>query len=110
MSDEIASLIELQHRGSWCAAHRDGWVGGGVGFTRLQRTAAVDDPDMVLRVHRDANGLAHDPVVGQGLGPQRIDLEARRGDGSGFDYRMFLEQQRSDTQRTCKCQEAETNI
>ncbi len=70
----------------------------------------MNDPDMILRVHRDADGLAHDPMVGQRLGPQRIDLEARRGDGGGFHHRMFLQQKRSDTQRASKCQETETSI
>jgi hypothetical protein len=65
---------------------------------------------MVLRVHRDADGLAHDPVVGQRLGPQRIDLEAGSGDGGGFDDGMFLEQNRSDTERTRECQESQTNV
>jgi len=65
---------------------------------------------MILRVHRHANGLAHDPVVGQGFGPERIDLETRSSDGSGFDNRMFLEQDRSHTERTSNCQESETSV
>ena len=42
-----------------------------------QRTRPMNDPDMVLRIDRDAADLAHDPVVGQRLGPERIDLEFR---------------------------------
>jgi hypothetical protein len=33
---------------------------------------------MVVAVHGDARRLAQEPVVGQGLRPPRIDLEARR--------------------------------
>ena len=75
----------------------------GVSFARLERARAVNDPDMILRVHRDADGLAHQPVVRQRLGPQRIDFESRRGDGSGFHYRMFLKQDRSGAQHTREC-------
>src|SRR2546423_4010041 len=31
---------------------------------------------MILRVHCDARGLAHDPVVRQRLGPRGVDLKA----------------------------------
>jgi hypothetical protein len=32
---------------------------------------------MILRVDRNARSLAHYPVVGQRLGPPRVDLKAR---------------------------------
>src|SRR3712207_7084032 len=32
----------------------------------------------LFRSDGDAGGLAHDPLVGQGLGPGRVDLEAGR--------------------------------
>jgi len=31
---------------------------------------------MILRVHSDARGLTHDPVVWQRLGPRRLNLKA----------------------------------
>ena len=38
----------------------------------------MDDPDVILGVDAEANHLTEHPVVGQGLRPERIDLEARR--------------------------------
>ena len=38
----------------------------------------MDDPDVILRVHRHADRRAEQPVVGERLRPHRIDLEARR--------------------------------
>ena len=43
-----------------------------------ERARALDHPDIVLRVDRDARGLTHDPVVRQALRPGRVDLEAER--------------------------------
>jgi hypothetical protein len=44
-------------------------------FVFGQRARPLVDPDMVLRVDRHAADLAHDPIVGQRLGPERIDFE-----------------------------------
>ena len=90
MSDEVAGLIELQHRRRRRAALRDWRIRGGVQFTRFERSGAMNDPDMVLRVHRNADGLAHDPVVGQRLRPQRVDFEARGLNVGGLHYGLFL--------------------
>ena len=38
----------------------------------------MDDPDVIARIHRHADGGAEDPVVRQRLGPERIHLETRR--------------------------------
>ena len=46
---------------------------------------AVDDPDVVARVDRDADRRAEHPVVRQRLRPERIDLEARR-DAGGAEF------------------------
>ena len=40
----------------------------------------MHDEHVIARVHADADHVAEHPVVGQRLGPQRIDLEARRRD------------------------------
>ena len=37
----------------------------------------MDDPDMVLRIDRDADRAPEQPVVGQRLRPHRIDLKNR---------------------------------
>jgi hypothetical protein len=37
----------------------------------------MNDPDVVLCVDRNADGHAEQPLIGQRLGPQRIDLEER---------------------------------
>ena len=38
----------------------------------------MDDPDVIVGVDPDADGLAEHPVIRQRLGPQRIHFEARR--------------------------------
>jgi len=46
--------------------------------------AAMDDPDVILLVDPHADGPAEQPMVRQGLWPQRIDFEHRglhRGTG-----------------------------
>jgi hypothetical protein len=42
--------------------------------------AGVHDPHVILVVDPHADTAADDPMVGQRLGPERIDLEARRLD------------------------------
>jgi hypothetical protein len=76
-TQQVSFLIEFQHRRCRLAA---------LGARRIEarrllvvgETAwTLNDPDMILRVDRDAGGLAHDPVVRQRLRPKRIDLEMR---------------------------------
>ena len=38
----------------------------------------MDDEDVIPRIDADADHRAKDPVIGERLGPHRIDLEARR--------------------------------
>ena len=78
MADEIAGRVEFENR--WCrrAALRGRWSRRRVDFARFERSGAVNDPDVILRVDRDANGLAENPVIGQRLRPHRIDFEAGR--------------------------------
>ena len=78
VADQIAFLIELKNRRRGRAALRDGRIGGGMLFAGFERTDAMDDPDVILRVGRNADGLAENPVVGQRLGPERIHFKARR--------------------------------
>jgi hypothetical protein len=70
--------VELEDGRRRCAAER---------ARRIQRCAALvlgqgprplDDPDVIVAIDRDAGGLTDEPVVRQGLGPPRIDLELGR--------------------------------
>ena len=65
-----------------------------VGF----RVVAVDDEDMILRVDTHSNHVAQNPMVGQRLGPERIDLEPRRLDAAGGRRRAPFEPERAEPQ------------
>ncbi len=94
MADQIACLIELQHRRRGGAALRGLRVGAGMQFARFERSGAMDDPHVILRVYRNTDGLAHDPVVRQRFRPQRVHFKARRNDSGRFHHRMSFEQNR----------------
>src|SRR5204863_9061828 len=83
MPDQIAILVELENGWRRSAALCSGRVGGGVYFSRFERAGSMDDPDVILRIDRYANGLAEDPVVRQRLRPQRVDFKPRRHDTGG---------------------------
>ena len=59
----------------------------------------MNNPNVVLGVHRDANGRADDPMVRKRLWPQRIDFKLRRFDAGGSDGGPLLEDDRNDTER-----------
>jgi len=40
----------------------------------------MDDPDVIVCVDGDADGLAENPVIGERLRPSEIDFEAWRKD------------------------------
>src|SRR5690242_3938685 len=44
----------------------------------------MDDPDVVLRIGRDADRITEDPMIRQRLRPQRIDFEHRGLHSSRF--------------------------
>ena len=78
VSDQLAVGIELEHRRRRTAA-----LVGQLRLERLllvrqRRRAAMDHPDVVALVHRDADRRAEHPVVRQRLRPVGIDLEVRR--------------------------------
>jgi len=78
---QIALLVELEHRRRRTAA----LAGGRVQLRALLhigkgRRAAMNDPDVVLVVRPHAYGHAEQPMIRQGLRPQRIDFENRRLD------------------------------
>ena len=60
-----------------------GGFGGGELLAARQAARALDDPDVVALVDRDAGDLAERPVVRQRLRPERIDLEFRHVGGHG---------------------------
>ena len=80
VAGQIAVAVKLQHRRRRCAALGDPRCGGGVDLARLERSGAVNDPDVIGAVDRDADRLPENPVIRQRLRPQRIDFEPRRGD------------------------------
>ena len=74
----IASLVELDDGRRLLAARTSRWVLVGSRFDGVKRVVAMNDPDMVLIVGPDTNGLADVPAVWQRLGPHRIDFEPGR--------------------------------
>jgi len=78
VTDQFARLIEFEHWRSGDTALRDGWIAGSVMFPCLQRPGTVNDPDMILGIDGDADGLPENPVIRKRFGPQRIDFEPRR--------------------------------
>ncbi len=69
----------------------------------------MDDPDVILRVHRYADGLSHDPVIRQRLGPQRIHLESRRLHRGSFHHRPLFEDSGSHPEPGNYCQKRYAN-
>ena len=76
---QIAGLVEDENRRRGNAALGLGRIVFGGTLAGAQRTRPMDDPDTIEPVDRDAGDLADDPVVGQRLRPQRVDLELRNG-------------------------------
>src|SRR5262249_17498204 len=74
----LAVLIELDHRRRRHAAFHVR-CGCGALLARVERTRALVDPDVVLRIDRDAADGADDPVARQRLRPAWVDLEFRHG-------------------------------
>jgi len=54
--------------------------------------AAMNDPDILLIIHPHADGPAEQPVVGERLGPQRVNLEHRRDHGGALRLGAALEE------------------
>src|SRR5262249_40667104 len=73
----IAFRIEFDDRGRRHAALRSRWIGGGELLAARETSRALDDPDVVALIDRDATDLPERPVVGQGLRTERVGLEFR---------------------------------
>src|SRR5712692_5330212 len=80
--DQVAGLIEHQYRRGGAAALGDGRLQLEPLLVVVQPPrAAVNDPDVILIVDPHSDGPAEQPMIGQGLRPQRIHFEHRRLDG-----------------------------
>ena len=76
--DGIAVRIECEHRRRTLAAGGGRRIEFGALLIVVQgRAAAMDDPEVVLRIDRGPDGHAQKTLAGDRLGPQRIDLEHR---------------------------------
>ena len=74
--DQIAFAIELHDRRRWAAAFGGRRIKGQRLLVIGERSGALYHPDMILRVHSDARGLTHYPVIWQRRGPCGVDLKA----------------------------------
>jgi hypothetical protein len=75
--DDVAGLIEHQHRRRRHAAF-GAWRREGCALLVVrERARPLEHPDIVLRIDRHAADLTEDPVVGQRLWPVRIDAKRR---------------------------------
>ena len=81
--DEVAVGVELHDRRRRRAAFVARRLQRGAFLVVGERARPLQHPDMVVGIDGDARHLAQQPVVGQRLGPERIDLELRRVGGDG---------------------------
>ena len=88
MGDQIARLVEHQHRRRGDAASHRRRVALGSSLALVERAGPMDDPDAIEAVGPDAGDLAEEPVVRQRLRPEWIDLELRH---RGFCGRVLGE-------------------
>ena len=58
----------------------------------------MNDPDVVLTIDRNANGLAEDPMIGERLGPHGIDFKSWRLNRGGLDGGLFIKQRCRNSQ------------
>jgi hypothetical protein len=94
MPYQIAGLIKLENRRRLRAAIACLPVGGG--FVSGKCVGAMNDPHVILSIHRHADRHTDVPVVGQWLGPKRVDLESGRHNNSTFDDHRSVQQTLSD--------------
>jgi hypothetical protein len=58
----------------------------------------MDDPDVVLGIHTDADRPTHDPMVRQRFWPHWIHFKHGRLDSGCLNRRPLLKQQRADSE------------
>ena len=88
MAQQVASLIEFQHRRS-CSTAVAGILFQLVFMNAQARAAAMDDPDVIVGIDRNADHVTQNPVIWKRLGPQRIDLKSGGPHVLGFGALMF---------------------
>src|SRR5262249_38499042 len=76
-AEQVAGLVEYQHRRRGHAALRFGRVLLGRTLAWRERGRPVHDPDAVIAVGRDAGDLPQDPFIGRRFRQERIDLKLR---------------------------------
>jgi hypothetical protein len=59
----------------------------------------MDDPDVILCVHRYANRHTQQPMIGQWFRPHGIDFKSRRLHAGRLRGNLAINQQGSDTKR-----------
>ncbi len=98
--EQVARLIELEDGRGRTAALGDGRIQLEPLFVGMQppRTA-MNDPDVVLLIDPHSDGPAEQPMVRQGLRPQRIHLEHRRLDGRSRGACSVFEQGLAGSER-----------
>src|SRR5581483_3999108 len=107
--DQVAGLIELEYGWGLRAA-----VAGLLIRRRLvrrERVLPVDDPDVILRVNRHADGHPDVPVVRERLRPERINLEPGRHDRTfSLNGRHPLQHALTNEERDKECERDRADI
>src|SRR5262245_10857414 len=76
----------------------------------FERACAMNDPDVILRIDRHADGLAKNPVVRQRLRPKRIDFEARSHFTCGLYRNALLQYEAGYNKRGEHYQKGRTDV
>src|SRR6266851_312312 len=84
VSNQVASLIEFENGRRGHAAIGAGRIRIAVGFLCFERAPAMNNPDVVLRVHRYANRHSDHPMIRHRLRPHRVHLKHGRLDAGGL--------------------------
>src|SRR5262249_42054359 len=97
---EIAVGIEHENGRRGSTALGNGRIELGTALVVVQPAgAAMDDPHVVLLVDPGADRPAQQPVVGQRLRPQRIDLVDRCADARALRLGLALQNRLADAER-----------
>src|SRR5262249_43157304 len=99
-ADQVAGLVENQYRGRGPAAFGNRRIQLQAALVVVQAArAAMYDPDVILLVDPEPYRPAHQPVIGQRLGPQGIALEHGRLDRAALRVRAVLKPGLADAER-----------
>src|SRR5215467_4362136 len=108
--DEITFLIELENRRSRRAALSNLRLRRRMQLTSFERSRAMNNPDVILRINRHADGLTLQPMIRQRFRPQRIDFETRGLYGCGFYCSPLLQDASRNQQHGKQYQEYGGNV